>query len=56
MTEADLIKNICEEIARMVGQPASWVQEGDVVGLGDAKRNTGLIGVLGHELKKLVWA
>ena len=56
ITEADLIKNICDEIARMVGQPASWVQEGDVVGLSDAKRNTGLIGVLGHELKKLVWA
>lgn len=56
LSEAELIKNVCEEIAHMAQQPNSWVEERDVVSLADARKHTGIIETLEHSLKKLVWA
>lgn len=65
LTEIEQIKTICSEIERMVlhGQviEAGTERKGlvvneDIISLADARKNTGLLTQLQHQLKKLVWA
>jgi hypothetical protein len=56
LSETDLIKNICDEIADMMGKNPAWVEEKDIISLADAKKSTGLIEQWSYSLKKLVWA
>ena len=56
-SETELVKNVCEEIARNVERkPEDLVEEKDIISLAEAKKSTGLIEQWGHSLKKLVWA
>lgn len=64
-TEKDQIVSIASEIERLVlmSQPVaagterkSIIAKGDIVSLAEARKSTGLLGHLGHSLKKLVWA
>ncbi|KAF8863684.1 hypothetical protein BDZ45DRAFT_583437 [Acephala macrosclerotiorum] len=65
LTEIQQVKGICTEIERMIlhGQVIeagterkSLVKSGDIISLADARKNTGLLSQLQHQLKKLVWA
>jgi hypothetical protein len=65
VTEIQQVKSICSEIERMVlhGQVLEvgterkgLVESADIISLAEAKRNTGLLSQLQHQLKKLVWA
>lgn len=65
MTEIQQIKSICSEIERVVlhGQVIevgterkSLVENGDIISLAEARKNTGLFSQLQHQIKKLVWA
>ncbi len=65
LTEVQQVKAICSEIERMAlhGQVLeagterkSLVENGDIISLADARKNTGLLSQLQHQLKKLVWA
>jgi hypothetical protein len=64
-TESQQVSSICVEIERLVldrrlykqgEERKSIVEEGSVISLEEAKRNTGLLEQLGHSIKKLVWA
>lgn len=52
-TERDLVRNVVKEVAEKVGVEA---KEGDVVGLEEAKKGTGLWEQWGYRVKRLVWA
>ena len=64
-SETQQVSTICTEIERLVldrqlrkeGEERKCiVEEGDVISLEEAKRNTGLLEQLGYSIKKLVWA
>ncbi|ERT01765.1 hypothetical protein HMPREF1624_00059 [Sporothrix schenckii ATCC 58251] len=64
-TEKDQIVSIATEIERLVqlSRPVplgverkSIIGKGDIVSVAEARKSTGLLGHLGHSLKKLVWA
>lgn len=65
LTEIQQVKGICTEIERMIlhGQVIeagterkNLVESGDIISLANARKNTGLLSQLQHQLKKLVWA
>jgi hypothetical protein len=65
MSEIEQVKAICSEIERMVlhGQVVevgtkrkSIVESGDIISLSEARKNTGLLENLAHNVKKLIWA
>ena len=66
VSELELVKSVCDDIERAAlaqsasspGQNTSksLVSERDIISLAEAKRETGLWEVLGHSLKRLVWA
>lgn len=66
MTEEELVKTICEEVARSVSgakpmehgekNAPNFVEERDIISLSEAKKGTGLLEQFTHSLKKLVWA
>ncbi|KAB8527789.1 hypothetical protein FH972_025441 [Carpinus fangiana] len=57
--ERDLVRHVCEEIARAIGELKQEhnvdVVEKDIVSLEQARKSTGYIDQLGHSLKKMVW-
>lgn len=62
MNEIDTVKSICEEIERAVGtqksdgeKPANFVEHTPLISQADARKRTGYLEVLGHELKRMVW-
>lgn len=70
ISEMENVKTICSEIERvaLAGQvrevtggeeedkkSKSFVEAGDIISLAEAKRNTGLLDHLGHNLKRMVW-
>uniref|UniRef100_A0A0B7KEE8 SAC domain-containing protein n=1 Tax=Bionectria ochroleuca TaxID=29856 RepID=A0A0B7KEE8_BIOOC len=64
-TELQQVSSICAEIERLTLQhhlhksnedKKGVVEDGDIISLEEAKRNTGLLEHLGHSIKKLVWA
>ena len=55
MSEEELIRSVAEEIGRVVGIEGR-VEKGDIVGIGEAKRATGLLDLIGWRVKRLVWA
>ena len=65
MSEFDQVKAICSDIERMIlhGQVVelgterkSIVESGEIISLADARKSTGLLEQLTHNIKKLVWA
>lgn len=65
VSEAEQVKSVCGEIRRMVEigsireageERKDIVEEGTIISLAEAKKSTGLFDVLGHQVKKLVWA
>jgi hypothetical protein len=65
VSEIESIKTICSEIERIVllwmevevgTEKKSIIESGDIIGLLEAKKSTGLLEQLGHSLKKMVWA
>ncbi|KAF7925288.1 hypothetical protein BELL_0243g00110 [Botrytis elliptica] len=65
VSEAEQVKSVCGEIRRMVEigsiretgeERRDIVEEGNIISLAEAKKSTGLFDVLGHQVKKLVWA
>ncbi|KAI9643823.1 hypothetical protein NHQ30_007174 [Ciborinia camelliae] len=65
VSEAEQVKSVCGEIERMVQigsfreggeERKSIIEEGAIISLAEAKKNTGLFDMLGHQVKKLVWA
>ncbi|OBT57487.1 hypothetical protein VE04_02137 [Pseudogymnoascus sp. 24MN13] len=55
VSEEELIRSVAEEIGRVVGIEGR-VEKGDIVGVGEAKRATGLLDLIGWRVKRLVWA
>lgn len=55
VSEEELIRSVAEEIGRVVGIEGR-VERGDIVGIGEAKRATGLLDLIGWRVKRLVWA
>ncbi|CAK7219067.1 hypothetical protein SBRCBS47491_003718 [Sporothrix bragantina] len=64
-TEKDQVMSIVTEIERLVlmsrlvaagTEHKTIIEKGDIVSLAEARKSTGLLGHLGHSLKKLVWA
>ncbi|QSZ33271.1 hypothetical protein DSL72_002859 [Monilinia vaccinii-corymbosi] len=65
VSEAEQVKNVCGEIERMVeigrirmaGEDRRRIVEGGtIISLAEAKKSTGLFDMLGHQVKKFVWA
>ncbi|KAM0180346.1 hypothetical protein ACHAPC_007663 [Botrytis cinerea] len=65
VSEAEQVKSVCGEIRRVVEigsireageERKDIVEEGTIISLAEAKKSTGLFDVLGHQVKKLVWA
>lgn len=65
VSEGEQVKGVCGEIERMVNigsvrevgeERKSITEEGTIISLAEAKKSTGLFDVLGHQVKKLVWA
>ncbi|KAI0007943.1 SacI homology domain-containing protein [Xylariaceae sp. FL0662B] len=65
MAESEQVNFIAREIERLVfiNQPLqnrsdrkSIVEKGDIISLDEAKKSTGIFELLGHSIKKLVWA
>jgi hypothetical protein len=57
--EQETVRLVCEEVAKVVTgsrKAEGLIEEGDIISLAEAKKNTGLIEQLGHSLKRLVWA
>ncbi|CAK7205043.1 hypothetical protein SEUCBS139899_007807 [Sporothrix eucalyptigena] len=64
-TEKDQVMSIASEIERLIlmsrpvvagAEHKTIISKGDIVSLAEARKSTGLLGHLGHSLKKLVWA
>ncbi|KFX96137.1 hypothetical protein O988_05465 [Pseudogymnoascus sp. VKM F-3808] len=55
VSEEELIRSVAEEIGRVVGIEGR-VEKGDIVGVGEAKKATGLLDLIGWRVKRLVWA
>ncbi|KFY35911.1 hypothetical protein V494_05495 [Pseudogymnoascus sp. VKM F-4513 (FW-928)] len=55
VSEEELVRSVAEEIGRVVGIEGR-VEKGDIVGVGEAKRATGLLDLIGWRVKRLVWA
>ncbi|OBU00667.1 hypothetical protein VE01_01341 [Pseudogymnoascus verrucosus] len=55
VSEEELIRSVAEEIGRVVGIEGR-VEKGDIIGVGEAKRATGLLDLIGWRVKRLVWA
>lgn len=60
-SEAEVLTEICAGLAKVLdikGQKDSGivVEEGDIIGVQEAKKSVGLLETLGHKVKKLVWA
>lgn len=65
VSEAEQVKSVCGEIERMVESASikevgeerrSIVESGPIISLAEAKKSTGLFDMLGHQVKKFVWA
>ena len=65
MSEIDQVKAICSDIERMIlhgqvvelgSERTSIVERGDIISLADARKSTGLLEQLTHNIKKFVWA
>lgn len=65
VSEAEQVRGVCGEIERMVEigrvrevgeERKGIVEEGTIISLAEAKKSTGLFDMLGHRMKKLVWA
>lgn len=65
LSEIESVKAICSEIERLVflwqavepgTERKSIIESGDIIGLSEARKSTGLLEQLGHSLKKMVWA
>ncbi|KAB8290701.1 hypothetical protein EYC80_008341 [Monilinia laxa] len=65
VSEAEQVKSVCGEIERMVESGSikevgeerrSIVESGTIISLAEAKKSTGLFDMLGHQVKKFVWA
>ncbi|EDN94383.1 hypothetical protein SS1G_10256 [Sclerotinia sclerotiorum 1980 UF-70] len=65
VSEFEQVKSVCSEIRRMVEaatireagvERQNIVEEGIIISLAEAKKSTGLFDMLGHQVKKLVWA
>ena len=55
--ERELVRNICEDIRRIVGLDRDgFIEDNDIISLVEARKSTGLLEQWGHSLKKLVWA
>lgn len=66
--EVEVVRSVCEEIAREAnrkrkqaqeedqGRKELLVEEKDVISAADAKKSTGYLEQLGYSLKKLVWS
>jgi len=62
-TEAQLVASICSEIDRLAGRwrladgsSGTVLEQGAIISADEARRNTGLLGQLGHSIKRMVWA
>ncbi|KKK19570.1 hypothetical protein ARAM_007529 [Aspergillus rambellii] len=66
VSETEWVRSLCEEIERVmrVGEeaqpdgepPSSVIEASEIISLTDAKKRTGLLEYLVHDIKKLVWA
>lgn len=65
VSELDRVKSICQDIERAMlagdgqnkdGEGVSVVEESDIISLADAKKRTGILEHLVHDIKKMVWA
>ncbi|PKY09176.1 SacI domain protein [Aspergillus campestris IBT 28561] len=63
VSEGDWVRSICEEIQRAVlaspdteGLDQLVVEKGEIISLEDARKRTGILETLVHDVKKLVWA
>ncbi|KAL9594414.1 MAG: hypothetical protein Q9219_007051, partial [cf. Caloplaca sp. 3 TL-2023] len=66
LSERQLVANICDYIKRAAygdggggsdtGLSLNFIEEGQIVSLKEARKNTGYLEQWGHSLKKLVWA
>ena len=65
MTETQQVDSISHDIERLVfkNQPAradverkTIIDKDDIISLTEAKKSTGFLDVLGHNIKKFVWA
>ncbi|MCJ1311527.1 hypothetical protein MMC25_005200 [Agyrium rufum] len=59
MPPSQQIKTLCDEIQRAVPgvvKAEGFVDKGDIIGLAQAKKSTGLVEQWGYSLKRLVWA
>lgn len=60
LSEIETVKTICEEIERLVllKQPekTALVAPGSIISREEARKSTGVLEQLGHQLKKMVWA
>jgi SacI homology domain/Inositol phosphatase len=60
-SEAEVVAEVCAGLAKVLGsgkgnKSSSIVEEGDIIGIQEAKKSVGLLETLGHKVKKLVWA
>jgi hypothetical protein len=68
VSETDWVRNICEEIERAMragettqteqsAEPRpSVIESADIISLADARKRTGYLEHLVHDIKKMVWA
>ncbi|PLB33473.1 SacI domain protein [Aspergillus candidus] len=63
VSEGDWVRSICEEIQRAIvaspdteGPDQLVVEKGEIISLEDARKRTGILETLVHDVKKLVWA
>jgi hypothetical protein len=60
LSEIETVKTICEEIERLVllkrTEKTAIVAPGSIISREEARKSTGVLEQLGHQLKKMVWA
>ncbi|KAL4970332.1 SacI domain protein [Aspergillus stella-maris] len=66
VSETDWVRNVCEEIERAMkageksqldgGSQSSVIDKSEIISLAEAKKRTGLLEHLVHDIKKMVWA
>jgi len=55
LSEKEFVDSVCDEIRRLAGGTRDFVEATDIVSLADAKKGTGLVEILNHSLKRMVW-
>jgi hypothetical protein len=60
-SEAEVVAEVCAALAKAFGggkgsESSIVVEEGDIIGVQEAKKSVGLLETLGHKVRKLVWA